>query len=94
MVGALVDIAAARTSAHELAGAHLHELPRSGGLYGAFAYGSRGLAWSLLCAEALASELSGEPSPLEAALSDGIDPGRFALRRLRHGALTSDPAAQ
>lgn len=94
MIGALVDIAATRAEAGALAGAHLPDLPRIGGLYGALAYASRGLAWSPLGAEALASEICGEPAPIEAALSDAIDPGRFVLRRLRHGAFTTAPCAQ
>jgi tRNA 5-methylaminomethyl-2-thiouridine biosynthesis bifunctional protein len=61
-------------------------LPRLGGLYGAFAFGSRGLLWAGLGAELLASMLEGEPLPLEGRLADAIDPGRFLLRALRRGA--------
>jgi tRNA 5-methylaminomethyl-2-thiouridine biosynthesis bifunctional protein len=54
------------------------------GVYGAFAYGSRGLIWAALAAECLAAELEGEPLPLEGKLVDAMDPGRFARRaRLR-----------
>jgi tRNA 5-methylaminomethyl-2-thiouridine biosynthesis bifunctional protein len=54
------------------------------GVYGAFAYGSRGLIWAALAAECLAAELEGEPLPLEGKLADAMDPGRFARRaRLR-----------
>jgi tRNA 5-methylaminomethyl-2-thiouridine biosynthesis bifunctional protein len=87
MVGAIVDIARARDSHRALAGAHLADLPRVLGLYGAFAFASRGLSWSALAAEALASELDAEPSPLSRALLDAIDPGRFVVKALRHGAL-------
>jgi tRNA 5-methylaminomethyl-2-thiouridine biosynthesis bifunctional protein len=52
-------------------------------LYGAFAYGSRGLVWAALAAELLASELEGEPLPLEGKLADALDPGRFARRMMR-----------
>ncbi|HXM82470.1 MAG TPA: bifunctional tRNA (5-methylaminomethyl-2-thiouridine)(34)-methyltransferase MnmD/FAD-dependent 5-carboxymethylaminomethyl-2-thiouridine(34) oxidoreductase MnmC [Burkholderiales bacterium] len=56
------------------------------GVYGALAYGSRGLLWSALAAEVLASELEGEPMPVEGKLLDAMDPGRFARRaRLRAG---------
>ena len=65
-------------------------LPRLEGLYGAFAYGSRGLLWAGLGAELLASMLEGEPLPLESRLADAIDPGRFLLRSLRRA--TSAPA--
>ena len=50
------------------------------GVYGAFAFGSRGLVWASLAAELIASELEGEPLPVEAALARALDPGRFALR--------------
>ena len=55
-------------------------------LYGAFAYGSRGLVWAALAAELLASELEGEPLPLEGKLADALSPLRFAQRALRRGA--------
>jgi tRNA 5-methylaminomethyl-2-thiouridine biosynthesis bifunctional protein len=61
-------------------------------LYGAFAYGSRGLLWAGLGAELLASQMEGEPLPLEAALAGALDPGRFALRaRRRAGSPGSHP---
>jgi len=65
--------------------------PRGPGLYGAFAYGSRGLLWAGICGELLASMLEGEPLPLERKLAAAVDPGRFALREKRRAA-TSVPA--
>jgi tRNA 5-methylaminomethyl-2-thiouridine biosynthesis bifunctional protein len=56
------------------------------GVYGAFAYGSRGLIWAALAAELLASELEGEPLPLEGKLVDAMDPARFARRAKLRGA--------
>jgi tRNA 5-methylaminomethyl-2-thiouridine biosynthesis bifunctional protein len=53
------------------------------GLYGAFAYGSRGLLWSGLGAELLASLIEGEPLPLEKKLVAALDPERFLLREKR-----------
>ncbi len=53
------------------------------GVYGALAYGSRGLLWSALAAEVLASELEGDPMPVEGALLNALDPGRFARRARR-----------
>jgi len=50
------------------------------GVYGAFAYGSRGLIWAALAAELIAAELEGEPLPLEAALVKALEPGRFTRR--------------
>lgn len=87
LVGAMIDVVAARVQAQTLTGAHAPDLPRTRGLYAALAFGSRGLVWTLLAAEVLASQLEGEPLPLEGDLVDAIDPGRFALQRLRRGAL-------
>jgi tRNA 5-methylaminomethyl-2-thiouridine biosynthesis bifunctional protein len=87
LVGALPDLAAARAQAAALSGAQPADLPRLPGLYSAIAYGSRGLVWSGIAAELLASLIDGEALPLEADLIDAIDPGRFALKRLRQGAL-------
>ena len=53
------------------------------GVFGAFAYGSRGLIWSALAAELIASQLEGEPLPLEGKLADALDPARFARRAAR-----------
>jgi tRNA 5-methylaminomethyl-2-thiouridine biosynthesis bifunctional protein len=60
------------------------------GVYGAFAYGSRGLVWAALAAELIASELEGEPLPLEGGLVDALHPGRFA-RRAKARAGSSGP---
>src|SRR5256885_230678 len=53
------------------------------GVYGALAYGSRGFLWAALAAEVLASELEGEPMPVEGTLLNALDPGRFARRAMR-----------
>jgi tRNA 5-methylaminomethyl-2-thiouridine biosynthesis bifunctional protein len=55
------------------------------GVYGAFAYGSRGILWSALAAEIIASELEGEPMPLEGKLADALGPARFAKRAESRG---------
>lgn len=80
LVGALPDPAAQLTRAARLA-----ELPRLPGLHGLLGYASRGLVWAALAAETLASQLDGEPMPLEADLLDSLDPGRFRLRAHRRG---------
>jgi tRNA 5-methylaminomethyl-2-thiouridine biosynthesis bifunctional protein len=49
-------------------------------VYGAFAYGSRGLIWAALAAELIAAELEGEPLPIEGKLADAMHPQRFARR--------------
>ncbi|HYY60344.1 MAG TPA: hypothetical protein VE756_03045, partial [Burkholderiales bacterium] len=55
------------------------------GLYGAFAYGSRGLVWAALAAELIASELEGDPLPIEGALASAMDPARFKRRAVSRG---------
>jgi tRNA 5-methylaminomethyl-2-thiouridine biosynthesis bifunctional protein len=55
------------------------------GVYGAFAYGSRGLVWAALAAELIACELEGEPLPIEGALASAMDPGRFRRRAVSRG---------
>ncbi|HET7365927.1 MAG TPA: bifunctional tRNA (5-methylaminomethyl-2-thiouridine)(34)-methyltransferase MnmD/FAD-dependent 5-carboxymethylaminomethyl-2-thiouridine(34) oxidoreductase MnmC [Burkholderiales bacterium] len=55
------------------------------GVYGAFAYGSRGLVWAALAAELIACELEGEPLPIEAALVNAMDPARFRRRAVSRG---------
>jgi tRNA 5-methylaminomethyl-2-thiouridine biosynthesis bifunctional protein len=63
--------------------AQLATFARQSGLYGAFAYGSRGLLWCGLGGELLASLVEGEPLPVEKRLAEALDPGRFLLRALR-----------
>jgi tRNA 5-methylaminomethyl-2-thiouridine biosynthesis bifunctional protein len=66
--------------------------PLDDGLFGAFAYGSRGLLWASLAGEIIASMLEGEPLPVERKLAAAVDPGRFALRA-RRGASAALPKA-
>ena len=54
-------------------------------VYGAFAYGSRGLIWAALAAELIACELEGEPLPVEGALAKALDPARFRRRAEARG---------
>jgi tRNA 5-methylaminomethyl-2-thiouridine biosynthesis bifunctional protein len=53
-------------------------------VYGAFAYGSRGLVWAALAAELIASHLDGDPLPLEGKLVDALAPLRFRMRSGEH----------
>ncbi|APA86184.1 bifunctional tRNA (5-methylaminomethyl-2-thiouridine)(34)-methyltransferase MnmD/FAD-dependent 5-carboxymethylaminomethyl-2-thiouridine(34) oxidoreductase MnmC [Paraburkholderia sprentiae WSM5005] len=87
MIGQLADEAAAAGDAARLRGAWPLDLPRVDGLYGAFAYGSRGLVWAALGAELIASQIEGEPWPLERGLAEDIDPARFLLRSLRQATI-------
>lgn len=80
LIGALADENAPAPKNPQLA-----TLPRQEGLYGAFAYGSRGLLWAGLGAELIASLVEGDPLPLEGPLADALDPARFVLRALRRG---------
>ena len=54
--------------------------PLGENVYGAFAYGSRGLVWAALAAELIASQLEGEPLPIEGKLVDALSPQRFKMR--------------
>ncbi|MGQ7940112.1 bifunctional tRNA (5-methylaminomethyl-2-thiouridine)(34)-methyltransferase MnmD/FAD-dependent 5-carboxymethylaminomethyl-2-thiouridine(34) oxidoreductase MnmC [Paraburkholderia sp. D1E] len=85
MIGNVADEAASARDAERLRGAWPLDLPRVDGLYSAFAYGSRGLVWAALGAELIASQIEGEPWPLERELAEDIDPARFLLRALRQG---------
>lgn len=79
LVGAVPDEVIRADTAHE----RLAALPRRPGLYVFSGLGSRGIAWSELSAQLLAAQISGAPLPLEAALVDALDPGRFVLRQRR-----------
>lgn len=52
------------------------------GLYVASGFGSRGLAWIPLCAEALACMLNNEPSPLSGTVQQALHPSRLLMEQL------------
>lgn len=52
--------------------------PTLPGLYGALGYGARGIVWAALMAELLASQIHGDPLPLERDLVDALAPARFS----------------
>lgn len=83
-IGPLADEDMALAQAERLRGVHLDDLPRLPGLYGLLGLASRGLTWAALGAELLASQIEGEPWPVERDLANAIDPGRELLQRLRH----------
>jgi tRNA 5-methylaminomethyl-2-thiouridine biosynthesis bifunctional protein len=87
LIGQVPDVDEARRHTQALAGVHLPDLPRREGLYCVTGLGSRGLIWSALAGELIASLVEAEPLPLESDLADAIDPGRFVLRRMRAGRL-------
>lgn len=92
LIGPLADEAQALARSGPLRGAHLRDLPRMPGLYAALAYASRGLTWAALGAELIASQIEGEPLPIESDLADAVDPARLLLRALRHGNTADAPA--
>ena len=57
--------------------------PRIEGLFICAGLGSRGIAWSGLCAQVVAAQIAGAAAPLPADLLDAIDPARFASRAHR-----------
>ncbi|HEY9100864.1 bifunctional tRNA (5-methylaminomethyl-2-thiouridine)(34)-methyltransferase MnmD/FAD-dependent 5-carboxymethylaminomethyl-2-thiouridine(34) oxidoreductase MnmC [Chitinimonas sp.] len=77
VVGPLADAAAFQP---KHAGS-LHLAPRQAGLYTLTGFGARGLVWSGLMAELLASQIEGEPLPLERELVLALDPARFLARQ-------------
>jgi len=83
LAGALPDTSAIGRDPDRYCGAHLPDLPRLSGLFCLSALGSRGLALAPLLGEHVASLITGEPPPIETALSAAVDPARFLVRRLR-----------
>lgn len=65
---------------------NLDALPRLPGLYALCGFGARGLSLAALCAELVASQIEGDPWPLDAALAQAVDPARFEFRRRRQSA--------
>lgn len=63
--------------------AQLDTLPRLTGLHALLGLGARGLIWAPLAAELLASQLNGDPLPIERDLVVAVDPARFHLRSVR-----------
>ena len=74
MIGAVAD-ASVPPEKPELAA-----VARQPGLYVLSGYGARGLVWSALAAELLASQLEHDPLPITRDLCEAVDPARFSLR--------------
>jgi len=55
----------------------------SDGLWVINGFGARGLVWAALCAEVLASQVAGDPLPVERELADAMALSRFGDRRTR-----------
>lgn len=58
------------------------------GLYALGGLASRGITWSALMGEVLASRIAGDPLPIETDLADAIDPARFLRRARRRSGLS------
>lgn len=89
MIGALADASAINPA---LPSRPLKEIARVPGLYLINGFGSRGIVWSAMAGELLASLIEGDPLPLEAELAAAVDPARFVLRgkRKNRAPLASD----
>ncbi|WP_040556427.1 bifunctional tRNA (5-methylaminomethyl-2-thiouridine)(34)-methyltransferase MnmD/FAD-dependent 5-carboxymethylaminomethyl-2-thiouridine(34) oxidoreductase MnmC [Reinekea blandensis] len=61
---------------------HLPPIGHLPGLWVNVAHGSKGLCTAPLCAQLLASMISGEPYPMPADLVDALNPNRFLVRQL------------
>lgn len=73
IVGAVPDVSRPH-------GDTLASMPRHRDLFAVSGFGARGLVWSALVTELLASQLEGEPLPLERDLVEAMDPARYVLR--------------
>lgn len=56
------------------------EWPRWPGLFIASGYGARGFVWAALMGELVASQITGDPLPVESELAAAADPARFAWK--------------
>lgn len=56
-------------------------LSASEGLWISDGFGARGLVFAAICAELVASQISGEPLPLESDLVAAVSPARFSVAR-------------
>jgi tRNA 5-methylaminomethyl-2-thiouridine biosynthesis bifunctional protein len=77
LAGALYDASIPLTSTR------WNAVPRLPGAYCLLGLGARGLTWAPLLAELLASDIEGEPLPLDREMKEALDPARFALRAYR-----------
>ena len=80
LVGTLPEVAAPAGNSPTL-----DNLPRLSGLHALLGLSARGMVWAPLAAELLASQLEGDPLPMERELVRAVDPARFHLRALRRG---------
>ena len=65
-------------------------LPRRPGLWLISGFGARGFVWSAFAGELLASQMAGDPLPVEGDLADALDPGRFLMKPVRRASNAPD----
>jgi tRNA 5-methylaminomethyl-2-thiouridine biosynthesis bifunctional protein len=63
------------------------EPPCHPGLFMAAGFGARGLVTAPFAAELLASQIAGDPWPVERDVAAALHPARFLVRALKQGAL-------
>ena len=88
MVGRLADVPALR--GQKKFPERLDSIPRLPGIFACLGMGSRGVVWSGMTGEILASLIEAEPSPVESDLLDAVDPARFLLRDARRSLPASE----
>ncbi len=84
IVGAIPAVSAANRDTP------LSDIPRQPGLFAVSGFGARGLVWTSLMGELLASQINGDPLPLEIDLVDALDPARYLLKPPRPSAGNDD----
>ena len=84
IVGAIPAVSAANRDTP------LSDIPRQPALFAVSGFGARGLVWTSLMGELLASRINGDPLPLEIDLVDALDPARYLLKPPRPNAGNDD----
>lgn len=81
LAGAVLDITKLKESPPRY-NTPADELPWLSGLYVNTAHGAKGLVNAPICAEAIASLICHEPSPVSNTLLSALDPNRFILKKM------------
>ncbi len=81
LAGAVLDITKLKESPPRY-NTSADELPWLSGLYVNTAHGAKGLVNAPICAEAIASLICHEPSPISNSLLSALDPNRFILKKM------------
>lgn len=80
MAGDMPSVTSAR-------GLEIQAIPRHAGLYMLSGFGARGIVWSSLLGEHVASQIANEVTPLPISLAHRVDPARFLIRKVRNAAI-------